>query len=67
MNALYMLSLLKAVGMAAVVTTPSGHPAIATYDRPNGSQIELILFSNVHLETRLKACLEDAIDYIGLA
>lgn len=66
LNELHLLAMLKAVGMAVVVTTPSGHHAIALLDQPNGSQVELVMFSNKHLEDHLKAHLVEARELLGL-
>jgi hypothetical protein len=66
MNELHLLSLLKAVSMAAVVMTPSGHPAIALLDQPGGSQEDLVLFSDPYLEVRLQAHLMQAKEWLGM-
>lgn len=66
MNELHLLAMLKAVGMAAVVATPSGHPAVALLDQPNGSQTELVPFSDEYLEERLKSHLMEAREVLGL-
>lgn len=67
MSALYLLSLLRAVGMAEVVISPSGHHCVSLLDRPYGTQVELVQLDDKNLEVHLKAHLEEAIEYLGLS
>ena len=67
MNALHLLALLRAIHMATTVVTPSGHHAIALLDQPHGSQVDLILFSDPHLDLKLEAHVVEAREYLGLS